>query len=252
MVINRKTTFQDNISRMNKVYLPFIMLLIFISCQSEQKGFDYFNGVEVLLTRNPMTVPNIMNNNNQVYLADESYCHEVSLNGKFYTMLELNCLDGFGRMIHMVDSNYCQSIIEYRSYRSDGSYEGSSFTGMVDNPINLWLHPPRNSSFITLQMCPFPYVKYPLGREEPWTFELDVGAQWLTHYDCKVPKVTNKCQYTFVSDPSRPKGQYVIQSSCTSSCGNTSAEFVFEKEKGFVVWLYKDLLGQEWAFKRVE
>ena len=53
-----------------------------------------------------------------------------------------------------------------------------STTGIVENNKNIWVHPPRNGFFKSLESCPFPYVKLdkPIGYK--WTDSMSIGNHW--------------------------------------------------------------------------
>lgn len=51
-------------------------------------------------------------------------------------------------------------------------------TGIVENAENIWIHPPRNGFFKSLETCPFPYIKLnkPIGYK--WTDSMSIGNHW--------------------------------------------------------------------------
>ncbi|MFD1552936.1 hypothetical protein DNU06_15970 [Putridiphycobacter roseus] len=53
-----------------------------------------------------------------------------------------------------------------------------SSTGIVENNINIWMHPPRNGFFKSLETCPFPYIKLdkPIGYK--WSDSMRIGNHW--------------------------------------------------------------------------
>jgi hypothetical protein len=53
-----------------------------------------------------------------------------------------------------------------------------SSTGGIENINNFWLHPPRTDYFKILEICPFPYVKFPLFLGQEWNDENKVSSSW--------------------------------------------------------------------------
>jgi hypothetical protein len=51
-------------------------------------------------------------------------------------------------------------------------------TGIVDNKMNLWIHPPRSFTFKILQFCPFPF-QYLDETVNAWVWNLETGGE---HY----------------------------------------------------------------------
>ncbi len=48
-------------------------------------------------------------------------------------------------------------------------------TGIIDNKINLWMHPPRSYTFRILQLCPYPF-QYLNEAVKNWTWTLETGG----------------------------------------------------------------------------
>lgn len=53
-----------------------------------------------------------------------------------------------------------------------------SATGIVENEKNIWLHPPRNGFFKSLETCPFPYVNKNKSIGYKWTDSMTIGKYW--------------------------------------------------------------------------
>lgn len=51
-------------------------------------------------------------------------------------------------------------------------------TGVVENDKNVWLHPPRNGFFKSLETCPFPYIKKGQEIEKKWQDSMSIGNHW--------------------------------------------------------------------------
>lgn len=53
-----------------------------------------------------------------------------------------------------------------------------SYSGIVENERNLWMHPNRNCLFKVLELNPFPYIQYPIEKGKSWKWKLTIGSQW--------------------------------------------------------------------------
>ena len=53
-----------------------------------------------------------------------------------------------------------------------------SWSGIVENERNLWMHPNRDCLFQILELNPFPYIQYPIKKGNTWKWRLSIGSQW--------------------------------------------------------------------------
>ena len=54
----------------------------------------------------------------------------------------------------------------------------SSWSVIVENERNLWMHPNRDCLFQILELNPFPYIQYPVKKGNSWKWSLSIGSQW--------------------------------------------------------------------------
>jgi hypothetical protein len=80
-----------------------------------------------------------------------------------------------------LDSNYNQTVIQYSyfSNHNPNQWIYLAKTGLIENPKNLWLHPPRQGLFQILEFNPFPYIQFPCEKKQKWTWKLEVADHWL-------------------------------------------------------------------------
>jgi hypothetical protein len=83
-------------------------------------------------------------------------------------------LQGFDKMI----KGYNQSIIQYKYLTSTDTLTDSEHTGLVENSLNIWFHPPRMMLFKILELNPFPFVQLPYNKNKTWEWNLDIGDIW--------------------------------------------------------------------------
>ena len=53
-----------------------------------------------------------------------------------------------------------------------------SYSGIVENERNLWMHPNRDCLLQVLELNPFPYIQYPIKKGKTWKWRLTIGSQW--------------------------------------------------------------------------
>ena len=53
-----------------------------------------------------------------------------------------------------------------------------SYSGIVENERNLWMHPNRDCLFQILELNPFPYIQYPIKKGKTWKWKLTIGSHW--------------------------------------------------------------------------
>lgn len=218
------------------------------------------NGIMVKEEKNPLVTPNIFNQNNIYYAQDSMiyYDIEYKIEGNTYKdYCSIKCMEGFGRSSFGIDSSYTQSVIEYQFYDKDGNkFGGSETTGLVDNKINLWFHPPRINIYRPLQLSPYPYIKFPICDNCDWNWEFTFGRSWfLSSYKGNLDAATNLCNYKvdrdslLMTDLGKLNTK-VIVAHCKSEIGNTNAEFIFSEKFGMLEMNFYSLENMSYSFKR--
>jgi len=136
--------------------------------------------------------------------------------------------------------DYNQSVVEYKLFNSRDSSWTKEMTGVVENQMNLWLHPNRNNYFKILELNPFPYVVYPLELGKKWSWTLQIGDNyadplWKTWYGT----IDNRMEYQvtdslILNTPAGALPCWKIESTASSQLGQTSSIFYFNPQYGFV------------------
>lgn len=72
-------------------------------------------------------------------------------------------------------TNKYQTEIRYSIEPNPASY---TYTGVVENKENVWIHPPRIGFLRSLEICPFPYIKLnkPIGYT--WEDSMSISNSW--------------------------------------------------------------------------
>ncbi len=115
-----------------------------------------------------------------------------------------------------------------------------SATGIVENTENIWVHPPRDGFFKSLETCPFPYIKLnkPIGYR--WTDSMSIANHWadkkwglwegrlLLNYEYEI------CGKEIILTKIGELDCIVINAIATSKIGQSRLKYYFSQEYGFV------------------
>lgn len=159
-----------------------------------------------------------------------------------YTMKVHPDQKGFG-------PNYNQTVVEFNMLLN-GESKAISFTGIVDNPHNIWLHPNRDCLLRILELNPFPYIQFPIKRGKKWEWHLSIGSQWGDQqWKTWEGKIENHYQYKIIKtdqDVKTPMGVLpcaVIKSTAKSELGKTALTAYYNEKYGFVRMEYVNIDG---------
>ncbi len=126
-----------------------------------------------------------------------------------------------------------------------------SATGIVENAENIWIHPPRDGFFKSLETCPFPYIKLdkPIGYR--WTDSMSIANHWadkkwglwdgrlLLNYEYEI--IGKEIIRTKIGELDCT----VINAIATSKIGQSRLKYYFSHEYGFVKLEYILFTGLE-------
>lgn len=124
-------------------------------------------------------------------------------------------------------------------------------SGIIENKMNIWMHPPRSEMFRILELNPFPFVKFPLEVGTTWSDSLGIGDHWM---DARWKKwegsIMNHNQYQvtgkeIVGTAFGKLCCYVVKSWSRSRIGSTSLTAYFNEKHGFVRMEYTNIDGSE-------
>lgn len=183
-------------------------------------------------------------------------------------VLKANANDSAARTIEMqiiTDSTFQflpkttskgQSILHYSFYNAlQDKLPVQSFTGLVENPKNIWLHPPRSFLFRILELNPFPYIKFPVEKGLRWKWKLTIGSQWGdARWKEWSSAIVNKYKYRITETDHTletalgPMVCTVVEATAKNRIGTTKATFYFEETIGFVKYEYVNIDGSTITF----
>jgi len=157
--------------------------------------------------------------------------------------LVMEVVDGFGPY----DQDFNQTVIKY-SYRISGKKDANEFfTGLVENDVNVWLHPLRNDLFEILALNPYPFVQRPLQVGKRFDFELPVHDNWSNpEWQKWYGTLENNCKYEIVKKRKvelafGERTPFAVMSECENEIGSTGLVAYFDEEMGFVKLDYRNI-----------
>jgi len=146
--------------------------------------------------------------------------------------------------------DYDQTVIEYTFVMKNGEVNTSfsEKTGLVENSMNIWVHPPRINLFRILEIIPFPFIQKPYKKGNKWRWSLEIGDLWGdARWKIWKGMITNQYKYVitdannFVLTPLGTLKCYKIKSTAKSKIGKTSLVAYFNEIYGFVKLEYTNI-----------
>jgi hypothetical protein len=151
-------------------------------------------------------------------------------------------------------TDYDQTRVLYK-YPPETSFSQS---GVIENKLNIWLHPPRDGLFRILELNPFPYIKQPFTKGNNWTWTLGIGSHWgdarWREWD---GRITNTYAYEIVDERilETTLGSlycYKIAATASSELGSTALLAYFNEKHGFVKLDYTNIDGSKTVLELVD
>ncbi|MBI3136820.1 MAG: hypothetical protein HYZ14_19250 [Bacteroidetes bacterium] len=141
--------------------------------------------------------------------------------------------------------DYNQTILCYK-LGIDTTYS-ISWSGVIENEKNVWMHPPRDFLFMILELNPFPFIQAPYEIGNTWTWSLQIGSQWGDkRWKTWRTGIKNKYLYEIVDKQTIETeiGElecFIIDGRAKSELGETRLRSYFNTEYGFVKLNYTNI-----------
>lgn len=151
-------------------------------------------------------------------------------------------------------TNAGQSELTITAINSSKQLLARSYTGLVENKYNVWLHPPRTSLFGILELNPFPYIQFPAAINKEWKDAMTISDHWsnalwkVWEGDVKINyeyKITGQKLIKFRNSEVLC---WVIKSHAASRLGKTELVSFFNEKHGFILLNYRNIDGSETNF----
>lgn len=251
---------------MNRISKLLLLLLIVTttSCKSTKKIF--IENSKINGTENPYNYDNKIFTSEIEYIFDyviikdsDSLKYEIldetifdykkknEISNNIVACLSIKTLKNKGP-IFIDYPNYTQTEIILSHLDKNGVPLTRELTGVIENNINLWLHPFRINAFQILQFTPFPYIKP--NEKKPYYWNLQIGKHWEKLKDINwYGNLNLKCKYENIAEEDLiiPIGKFKITktvSSCKSKIGINYLTSYYNKDLGFIKLEY-NLINNE-------
>jgi hypothetical protein len=160
----------------------------------------------------------------------------------------------------MIKNNpdYNQTVISFNYPQISGKQTFSSSTGLIENEKNIWVHPPRDRFFRILEINPFPFIQAPYKIGNKWNWSLGIGSFWGDErWKTWEESIENKYEYEIVDHKiiRTEIGElkcYIVQSTATSSIGQTHLTAYFNMDIGFVKLEYTNIDSTKTVLELIE
>lgn len=142
---------------------------------------------------------------------------------------------------------YNQTAISYDYVMNNGKSLTRELTGGIENKLNVWIHPPRNSFFKILELNPFPYIKAPYKVGTKWNWKLKISDHWADKRWMEWKDgIENIYNYEIIDKKniSTKFGNlecYVVKANAKSRIGQTELISYFHPKFGFIKLEYKNI-----------
>jgi hypothetical protein len=214
-----------------KIVCILLLLLVFSHAFSQDSIFVEKIPKDQLNNEHRFDVDNKIYPLGKEFLFKFSISKNDSILDSEIALIQLNVL-GTTKPFSEFDSEYSQTVIQYNYYDKNKKLLLTEKTGLIENNVNIWFHPPRSIDAGILQLAAFPYVK--LDSKDKWLWKLDAAFGeyqdvHLTHYYNK----ENTTQYN-----SSDLGLLlckVIKVKTESEIGTTNSCFLYNDVLGFVL-----------------
>ena len=169
-----------------------------------------------------------------------------SLTEKTIHRIELTVKYGLKPMINNIP-DYNQTVISYKYPQVNGESKFSSSTGLIENDKNVWAHPPRDKFIRILEINPFPFIQAPYEIGNKWNWSLRIGSFWGDErWKMWEESIENKYEYEIIGRQkiNLDMGEiecHVIQSTATSSIGQTHLLAYYNEDIGFIKLDYTNI-----------
>jgi len=143
-----------------------------------------------------------------------------------------------------------QTIIKYDYYQDSIRIFQGEITGVVEDSINIFLHPPRQHAFSITEFNAFPNLRFPLTIGKKWNAFIDIPSIFFTkaHLDNREPPDLLHMIFAYevignvtIETAFGNKNCTIIEGSGTSSIGNTRSKFYYNDELGFIKIEYDNI-----------
>lgn len=251
---------------MNKLF--YLFLIISFSCNELNYYDDEGIWIEDISTLESDSLKNLYNYDNKIFLPNIEYIFDYyqikdgkklkfSAGGWEYIDFDqpdnstimtfgIQTLNSLGMMKDIEE--YTQSVIQFNMYDIENKPSfGRTQTGVIENELNVWIHPLRHNNFKILELNPFPFIKSPYEIGNKYSWNLKIGDHWADpNWKIWSGSIENKIVYeivnkTILETEAGIFNVFVIDAEANSRIGKTLLTSYFNREVGFVKHEYTNI-----------
>lgn len=157
-----------------------------------------------------------------------------------------------------ITPNPMQSIIKLSYYSGNKELHFNEYTGVIENEMNIWIHPFRAKYFSILEINPFPFIQQPFEVDNTWHWNLSIGQHWGDRrWRTWEGNINN--QYTYEITDRRSittnLGEldvFVVEGVAQSTLGTSKLTSYYNIDYGFVRLEYVNINNTQTIFELVE
>lgn len=150
-------------------------------------------------------------------------------------------------------ANQFQTPAKFRYHSADdpNAHGFSSTSGIVENQMNVWMHPHRDIYFRILELNPFPFIQRPFEIGQTWAWRLPIGDFWGDkRWKTWNGTVINDYEYKIIGKEKITTGIgeldcWVIDATAQSTIGTTRLKAHFSEQYGFAKLNYTNIDGSK-------
>ncbi len=141
-----------------------------------------------------------------------------------------------------IDPDYNQTVFKFYDIQSNEKRRERGRTGLIENEMNVWMHPHRHGLFAMLEFAPFPFIQAPYEIGNTWNFDfINIGDEdwsdprWL-EFEGQLSIMSNY-EITDIKTIKTAFGElecFEITGIATSSLAESTLVSYFNEKYGFV------------------
>ena len=156
--------------------------------------------------------------------------------------------------------DYNQTIIKFSGIQKNGKCKEREETGLIENEMNVWTHPPRYGLFAMLEFAPFPFIQAPYEIGNTWIFDYITinGENWSDprwlEFEGQI-NIVSAYEITDIKTINTAFGElecYEITGIATNPHGEATLIAYFNTTRGFVKLDYTNIDGTKMMLELVE
>lgn len=117
-------------------------------------------------------------------------------------------------------------------------------TGIIEDENTIWMHPFRSNQYAFTEVAPFPSVRLPLEVGFSWSSSLNIYAGWGEWSHSTLSNTYTITGYELVQLPYGELEAWKIESSTQAKFGNSTHNFWFHHDLGFVKMVINNYANQ--------